>query len=513
MNYRYDSHYDDAPENSNGASSDNVPDSTAESHIPESYAVPPSHYEGERLPDAIESEYRTEYEQSAPEDWCEASYNEVPRSEEPVFTPGLGAGPFYASPRRDAPRREPPEMEPPRRARRSGGFVRALCLVLVCAVISSATAIGSVYYGVNNGLIAGPTTQVVLGATPQPEVSPVADTDTTPAPSGTILTGQEIYGIATQQVVGVSTEITMQSSNPFYGGGSNSIYGTGFIISEDGYIMTNYHVIETAYEYGVSPQVIMRDGTTYSAKIIGFEASNDVAVLKIDATGLSPVKIGSSADVQPGEAIYAVGNPNQLDYTITDGIVSALDREVQVDSGTGYSITMFQISAAVNSGNSGGPVYNEYGEVIGIVSAKYMSTGTEGLGFAIPIDDAMDIASDLISVGYVTGKAQLGVTVQTMTNANAEYYGVRAGAFVFTVTPGGAADRAGIKPGDIITMLNDTVVTSSDDLKSALSDYRAGDTVTMQIYRDGENLEISVTFDEQGGSAASSQSVDIPSAG
>ncbi len=447
--------------------------------------------------------------------WREANYNEVSQHE-PVFTPGLGSSRFYAPPRRESARHESQEYEAPHGARRGGGFVRTLCLVLVCAVIGAAAGAGGAYYGINNGLIDVQVTQVTLGATPTPEASPVADSAAPDVviPSGDILSGPDIYGMATQQVVGVSTEIESTGGfNPFYSSGGSSIYGTGFIISEDGYILTNYHVIETAYQYGVSPQIILRDATTYSAKIIGFEATNDVAVLKIDAAGLSPAKIGSSAEVQVGEAIYAVGNPNRLDYTITDGIVSALDREVQVDISSAYSITMFQISAAVNSGNSGGPVYNERGEVIGIVSAKYMSSGTEGLGFAIPIDDAMDIASDLITVGYVTGKAHLGITVQTMSEANAKYYGTRAGAFVFTVTPGSCAEQAGIKPGDIITKLGDTVVTSSDDLKSALGGCKAGEVVSMEIYRDNELMTISVTLGEQKFVSSGSQEVDIPAAG
>ena len=450
------------------------------------------------------------------EDWREPSYYEVQRSQEQVYTPGLGNVQFYAPPRRESPRRETTDNGAPRKARRGGRFIRALCLVVVCAVVSAVAGVGSVHYAINSGLISIPATQVVLGATATPPPTTIVDNGETPNVAVTtegVLSGPEIYGMATQQVVGISTEIANQGGyNSYFSGGSSSIYGTGFIISGDGYILTNYHVVAEAYQYGVAPQVILRDGTTYSARIVGFETTNDVAVIKIDATGLSPVKIGSSDNVQVGETIYAVGNPNQLDYTITGGIVSALDREVQVESGVD-TITMFQISAPVNSGNSGGPVYNERGEVIGIVSAKYMSTGTEGLGFAIPIDDAMDIAGDLITVGYVTGKAQLGVSVQTMTEANAEYYGTVPGAFVFTVVPGSCSEKAGVRPGDIITKLNDAVIKTSDDLKTVLADYKAGDTVTLELYRDSATKAVSVTFDEQKTTPNTSQSVDIPSEG
>ena len=535
MNYRYDnendgsiSSFDEIPAPGNAGPFDETvgaaplyttPVDSGEP-VSEHYIPAPVRSEAELMKENThETASHVENEQRSPADWREASYVEVPQSQEPVFTPGLGNVQFYAPPRKETARREPQVHDHPRTARRGGRFIRALCLVLVCAVISAAAGVGSAYYVVNNGIIKIPATQVILGAQMTPEATPVIDTGDSAPPKAVantddVLTGPEIYGMATQQVLGVSTEITTNGGgyNPFYSGGTSSIYGTGFIISEDGYILTNYHVIETAYQYGVAPQIILRDGASYSARIVGFEATNDVAVLKIEATGLTPVKIGSSDAVRVGETIYAVGNPNQLDYTITDGIVSALDREVQVDMG-GSSIKMFQISAAVNSGNSGGPVYNERGEVIGIVSAKYMSSGTEGLGFAIPIDDAMDIASDLITVGYVTGKAQLGVTVQTMTEANADYYGTMPGAFVFTVVPRSCADIAGIRPGDIITKLDDTKITTFEELKAVLEDYKAGDTVSIEIYRDGELIVLAVTFDELRTTTNGSQNVDVPAAG
>ena len=540
MNYRYDSENDgnvfepgDISEPLNTENADETviaaPSYTApvESGEPASephiYAAAPYDALPVQEP-SYEPESPAVQEPQSPGDWREASFIEVPQSQEPVFTPGLGNVQFYAPPRREAGKREQtrhdqPEYDHPHKARRGRRFLRALCLVLVCAIISAAAGVGSAYYVINSGYIKIPATQVVLGAQPTPEAAPVIDSGENPprvvvTPYSDALTGPEIYGMATQQVLGVSTEIKSNSSNynPFFSGGSSAIYGTGFIISEDGYILTNYHVIETAYQNGLAPQIILRDGTSYSARIVGFEATNDVAVLKIEATGLTPVTLGSSDNVRVGETIYAVGNPNQLDYTITDGIVSALDREVQVDT-SGISINMFQISAAVNSGNSGGPVYNERGEVIGIVSAKYMSSGTEGLGFAIPIDDAMDIASDLITVGYVTGKAQLGVTVQTMTAENADYYGTVPGAFVFTVIPRSCADVAGIRPGDIITKLNDTKITSLEELKSALEDYKAGDAVTIEIYRDSEFIKLPLTFDELKNTQNGSQPVDVPAAG
>jgi membrane-associated protease RseP (regulator of RpoE activity) len=204
--------------------------------------------------------------------------------------------------------------------------------------------------------------------------------------------------------------------------------------------------------------------------------------------------IGSSAGLRVGERIYAVGNPSRLDYTMTDGLVSALDRAVQVESQV--SIDMFQISAAVNRGNSGGPVYNTRGEVVGIVSAKYISEGTEGLGFAIPMDDAMRIATELITNGYVSGKASLGIRGRDVDSQTAEYYGWPEGVVVREVTPGSAADKAGIQVGDTIVALGDVAVKTIDALNIEKKNYKAGDKVKITIVRNGNELTLDVTFDE-----------------
>jgi serine protease Do len=200
--------------------------------------------------------------------------------------------------------------------------------------------------------------------------------------------------------------------------------------------------------------------------------------------------------MQVGEQIYAVGNPlGELTYTITSGIISALDRDITGEDGS--TINMFQIDAAVNSGNSGGPVYNSRGEVIGVVTAKYSSTGVEGLGFAVPINDAAKIANELIKNGYVTGKAYMGVTVTTVSEQIAEYYGWVVGAYIRSVDSGSCAEKAGLKAGDIVTKLNDTAITSSADLIDAKKNYKAGDTVKLTIYRSGATQTLSLTFDEE----------------
>lgn len=403
-----------------------------------------------------------------------------------------------------------PEMsEKPKKEKRRHGFLRAACLVLACIVLSGTTCYFVADYVTDqrmDEIQENATNQVVLGSTNR------ADTDsnssgTQVAYTGDTLTSDQIYALACKQVVGVNT--SLNTTNLFGQTTSNAVSGSGFVISSDGYIMTNCHVISYAINYGGELSVKLYDGTSYEAEIVGYNEDNDVAVLKIDATGLSPVTIGDSDDMIVGETVYAVGNPlGELTYTMTGGMVSALDRVITTsDSTTGSSssINMFQIDAAVNSGNSGGPVYNSRGEVIGIVTAKYSSSGVEGLGFAIPVNDAMDIATQLIERGYVTG-AYLGVEVADVTSVYSDftiqYYGYPKGVYLMKVNDGSCAETGGLQIGDIITKVGDTEITSTDELKLALKKYNPGDTGVLTIYRAGATLgsgdykEITVAFDE-----------------
>ncbi|MEI3101774.1 MAG: S1C family serine protease [Oscillospiraceae bacterium] len=192
-----------------------------------------------------------------------------------------------------------------------------------------------------------------------------------------------------------------------------------------------------------------------------------------------------------------MGNPlGELEFSMSTGHVSALDRAIKTDE-SADSINMFQIDAAVNSGNSGGPVYNTRGEVIGVVTAKYSDDGVEGIGFAIPINDVAPIAQDLITTGYVTGKAYMGVKLDERYNAMySQYYNLPLGAYVYSVDPGSSAEKAGLRSGDIITRLGDMDVSCYDDLSRAVKDFSAGDTTEVQVYRAGEELSVSITFDE-----------------
>ncbi len=402
--------------------------------------------------------------------------------------------PRYYTPPEKAPR-EPKEPRAPRKSPgKAGSFARTVCLCLVCALLG----------GLGGGAyVASRLTERVdalqQGMTELKEQTLAEDGSTlasaTAAGEAGTLPASTIYDRACRQVVGITTEVAY--TNLFGLTSSSAVTGTGFIVSENGYIVTNYHVIEYAYTGGQDLTVMLHDGTRYSASIVGVEESNDIAVLKIDAANLSPADLGDSDSLTVGDTVYAVGNPlGDLDFSMSTGHVSALDRVIKTDENVD-SINMFQIDAAVNSGNSGGPVYNTRGEVIGVVTAKYSDTGVEGIGFAIPINDAASIAQDLITNGYVTGKAYMGVKLdERYTSMYSQYYGMPLGAYVYSVDPGSSAEKAGLRPGDIITGLGDADVSCYDDLSSAVKSFSAGDTTEVRIYRAGENLTVSITFDE-----------------
>ena len=284
--------------------------------------------------------------------------------------------------------------------------------------------------------------------------------------------------------------------------------GTGIVMTSDGYIITNAHCIydnESDYKCGkaVSVSVVMGDDaeTEYDAEIVGYDLETDLAVLKIDATDLTPAEFGNSDDLRVGELVIAIGNPLgfELQNTVTCGIVSALNREVTINE---KDMTLIQTDAAINSGNSGGPLLNAYGQVIGINSAKMSSTygsssaSVEGLGFAIPISDAKEIIEDLINNGYVTGRPQFGITGVTVTESDAERLNMPQGVYVYSVTEGSAAYFAGIHQGDVITAVEGEEIKDMDALNEAKNQHNAGDTITITIFRAGETLDVELTLQE-----------------
>ena len=370
-----------------------------------------------------------------------------------------------------------------------GGFLKMLCFGLVLTIVCSAASAGVSYLVVDNMLRSAGGSSASIS-------SPSGTGHYIPSVSvtGDPLNAAEVYDLACAQVVGINIPIT--TTNIFGQTTSSAISGSGFVITEDGYIVTNYHVIEYSVKRGYETNVMFYDGSTYDAKIIGYDEENDLAVIKIDAEDLNYVSVGKSSEMVVGETVYTVGNPlGELAYTMTSGIVSALDRLISTDENT--SINMFQIDAAVNSGNSGGPVYNSRGQVIGVVSAKYSSTGVEGLGFAIPIDEAMEIVEQLIEHGYVTGRAAFGVSVQNINPSTAAVHGYPEGVYVTGVNSGSCAEKSGIKVGDIITAIGDSETANIEELTKVLrNEYSAGDKAVVTVFRAGKYLKLDIVFDE-----------------
>ncbi len=307
-----------------------------------------------------------------------------------------------------------------------------------------------------------------------------------------VLTPSQVYAMNVASVVLIYNKVTAN----MYGQTSTATStGTGFILTEDGYVVTNYHVVEG----GGSLTVITNNEEEHAATLVGYDSANDVALLKVEATGLQAVTLGSSSALIVGDQVAAIGNPlGELTSTLTVGYVSAMERDVNTD---GFAINMIQTDAAINSGNSGGPLFNMRGEVIGITTAKYSGTSSsgatiEGIGFAIPIDDVSSLLSDLATYGYVTG-AYLGVSVSDTNAEAAAYFGAPVGAYVEEVVDGFAAQKAGLKVKDIIVKLGDYEVENVNDLTRALRNFSAGDTTTLTVYRSGQEVSLSITLDEK----------------
>ena len=322
--------------------------------------------------------------------------------------------------------------------------------------------------------------------------------------TGKTLDAARVYELTVNSVVGIQTEATM---NAFGQEAVSASAGSGFILSEDGYIITNSHVVAGADKITVD----LFNGDSFPAQLVGADSSFDIAVLKIEANGLPAVSVGNSDMLKVGEEVVAIGNPlGELTFTMTNGILSALDREINTD---GNPQNMLQTNAAINSGNSGGPLFDMDGNVIGVTTAKYSgstSSGTtiEGLGFAIPINDALKVAYDLAEYGYVKGQAYLGITVATLDSQTASYYSLPVGPRVEQVNPGSCAEKAGVQVGDIILACDGVEVENNPALLAELKKHRAGETITLKVFRAGAQLEISVTLDEKPSQAELDASIE-----
>lgn len=400
---------------------------------------------------------------------------------------------------------EPLRYEAPQMPQKKHG--RALIALSLC---------GALLLGVGGGIAGGyflgqsrEQSAVSVAANVEPDASgssetlaapPVRDQEplvVTTNHSGVELKPAEVYADNVNAVVSISNEITTQ--NIFGQVSSAASSGSGFIIDGDGYIVTNYHVVEGAQTL----KVTLTSGETYPAELVGGDEENDVALLKIEGQNFATVHVGDSDQLRVGEMVVAIGNPlGELTNTLTVGYVSALDREINTD---GTPINMLQTDAAINAGNSGGPLFDMYGNVIGITTAKYASSSIEGLGFAIPINDAMKIVADLKMYGYVIGRPYFGIYTDDLTVTMASYYNLPVGVYITGVIENAAADRAGMQQGDIICAIDDQRCQTQTEFSSIMKDYSAGDTAKVQIYRNGEYQDVTITFDEKPKQEASEQ--------
>ena len=416
----------------------------------------------------------------------------TPEEEEAFVPEETQEAPRKASPYADSPYvmnsmpQSEPKVKPPKKkhpALRKGIVAAALAVALVvssCAI--TAAVVNEAWEDRMEASLAKMRREIQQMQT-QVDVASNAASAALPK-QGSEMTPAQLYAGNVSSVVAIS--IATQT-DAYYGISQASAAGSGFIIREDGYIITNNHVVEDA----TSIVVTTNDGNEYDATLVGKDVTNDLAVLKVEATGLKPAALGSSNDLIIGDMVVAIGNPlGKLNATQTVGYVSGINREISTGSLT--TISMIQTDAAINPGNSGGPLFNMYGQVIGITTAKYSGTTTsgasiEGIGFAIPIDDVSDMINELMEKGFVS-TPYMGITISNRTNF---------GVYVESVDAGSAAEAAGMKAGDIIVGLGEYETTTTAELDKALHTFAPYDTTTVSVYRNRVVLELTITFAEK----------------
>lgn len=377
------------------------------------------------------------------------------------------------------------------------GAKKLVAFALCFSLLGGAVGGGAAWYAASrlHAPVVRETTIQVSESTAAPDTSAQTGASGVSALSNAkrVLTDEEIYSSQVGSVVSIN--VTGESGYNYFGQPVESASsGSGFILTKDGYIVTNYHVIES----GKTVKVTLYDNTTYDAKIIGGDKDYDIAVLKIEATDLQAVTVGDSSQLKVGNHVTTIGNPlGELTFSMSEGIASSVNRAINVD---GTPFNMIQVTCAINPGNSGGPLFNQYGEVVGIVSAKYSSYSTttvEGLGFAIPINDVLSMIEDIMTNGYVANKPYLGIFPGTFnSNLAAQYqFDVQAGVIIYSVEEGSAADKAGLKRDDVITKVDDQDIKTVEDLNAAKKKYSAGDKATLTVYRDGQTITVDVIWD------------------
>ena len=392
----------------------------------------------------------------------------------------LQTGPFDSQPNHGGGQPPVQEMKPVKKNRIG---LKITALALCCALLGGAVG-GSVAWAVGHGT-SGTSINVSDRTVSQVALQTVD--------GKTEMSDAEVYAANVNSVVSIN--VTGTSGYNFFGQPvQTASAGSGFVLTEDGYIVTNYHVVGDAN----TVKVTMYNGDEYDAQYVGGDEDYDIAVIKVDATGLQAVTLGDSDTLNVGDRVLAIGNPlGELTFSMSGGMVSSVNRAINVD---GTPFNMIQTDTSINPGNSGGPLLNSYGEVVGIVSAKYSSTSSqetvEGLGFAIPINDVISMIQDIMTNGYVTNKPYLGITPGTMNAQLAAQfrYDIDRGVFVYSVEEGSAADQAGLQMGDVITKIDDTEVNSVEELNAAKKQYSAGDTAVLTVYRGGETITVEITW-------------------
>ena len=412
----------------------------------------------------------------------------LPTQHEPI--------PVQAEPVYTAPEIVPP---PPKKEKKPVGLKAILAVALCCSLLGGLFGAGGVILAQNRMTAKVP--EEVVPAVPEETKDPAtilvegqreaAKLQTVPVNTGKLMSAAEVYAANVSSTVGITT--TAVSTNYWGYKTTSAASGSGFILSADGYILTNYHVIEDSSSITVS----LFNGESYEAALIGYDESNDIAVLKIEAEGLVPVILGSSDNVNVGDDVVAIGNPlGELTFSLTSGAISAKDRQVTLSGN--MTMNLLQTDCAINSGNSGGALFNMYGEVIGVTNAKYSgnsgsSASIDNIGFAIPINSIRDIIESIIEKGYIA-KPYIGVQISDVSEQT-QAYGIPAGIAIQGIVEGGPAEQAGLQTGDILTAVNGKAMTS-DELIDLIADCQAGQAIRCSVYRQGETLELTLTVGE-----------------
>ena len=389
---------------------------------------------------------------------------------------------------------QPPKQPPKKKKKFNGKRVArsAVALVLAAAMGFAGGFVGAKFGGSGKVVI-----QQVAPSSTADSASGSDSSITAASSSGSSLTTEQVADLVSPSVVVITTEQVVYSQWSWYGQNQvESGAGSGVIISSDGYILTCAHVVD-----GASTITVTIGDKDYTATLVGEDTTSDIAVIKIDADGLTPATVGNSDSLKVGQSVMAVGNPlGELGGTVTGGMISALNRSVTIQGSSSVNtMSLIQMDASVSPGNSGGGLFNMNGELVGIVNAKSSSSDAEGLGFAIPINDAIKVAQELLENGYVTGRPYLGITYLAVTDAQtASQLGVNAyGVYVVEVVKGGPAEKAGLQAGDRIVSVDGTEIASKDDLGTLMQKHTAGDTLSITIARDGQMQTVNVTLGEK----------------